>query len=193
VSIEERAREYFSDRNTLEKIDEIHRYLDLAVRETIPSVLDNFERSIRAIGDSYPDWTFKRTRVGRHSLVRSLELQVPKGIFRRGTRIDFGYSQKEIDHRNGLPQSPWVGLYMPEGTPEEFDDIAALLRDRFFEGLTDDYKSGYPIYEFVKDWPDTASSYTSLVPILVPAETEAMSEDIGGLFEELLKAVDRAV
>ena len=186
---EDEARAFFADRNVLEKLDEIRRYINVAVRDAWPDLMRIFGNSIQAIGEPYPDWRFRQFRHGTRTQVLGLELLKTKGMFKAGTRIEFGYEETRLDAATGLPLEPWVGVYAADATRKELDTIAKRLHP-YFRRVDDDYKNSYPIFEWLTNWPKPRDSYISLAPILIEAETVAMSEGIFGFVGDVLNDIE---
>ena len=186
---EDEARAFFADRTALEKVDEIHRYIRIAVRDAFPGVLEKIANSIKAIGDQHPDWAFKNLRHNHRTPVLCLQLQKTRGIFKSGIRIEFAYDERYIDKKFGFPRAPWVGVHADGSADKKFDAIADRLKAHFSYPEAD-YKDGYPIFGYLADWPNSNGGYVALAPLLVAVETETMANDIAAFISRILDEIE---
>jgi hypothetical protein len=153
--IDEPAPSFFSNRRVLEQIDHLNEAVDAFADDLADRRLNWLEAELSRLAHRYPlSWEYKSSRRDDPRYI-AIGWKGEKNKWPPSLRIEFGWSASLKRGGPGeygkMPRRPWIGVNVNAQTRAR-NQIYQTAK-HLFTSLSE-REEGYPIFEYVKNWPD---------------------------------------
>ena len=179
LRLDQECRAFFGSKEVLRQIE----LLQMTLRDFASDVSGIFGQKLgeqmRELASKQKGWTYREgEEPGDHyfALIRGEETNI--------VRVEFGFTPKPKFVYEGLPRSPWVGVWTNSGKPERLDEIRRLTSACFTQEKHDD--PHWPIFEDIEPWPDLGENKWEELYYLTGDECEKAVKDIVDKIAEIV-------
>src|ERR1700730_15461932 len=146
MKIDDKGRAFFSSIETLERMDQLQEAVEAYVDDVAPRVLGAIATAVWALATNS---LANRWRVveDRESSRRFIAIAPISSDL---IRVEFGYTRRK--QYGEFPCDSGVGIWADKKLA--FGAIVAATRSAFSRPITGGTLPGYPIFEYLSDWPD---------------------------------------
>jgi hypothetical protein len=158
MKIDDKGRAFFSSIETLERMDQLQEAVEAYVDDVAPRVLGAIATAVWALATNS---LANRWRVveDRESSRRFIAIAPISSDL---IRVEFGYTRRK--QYGEFPCDSGVGIWADKKL--DFGAIVAATRSAFSRPITGGTVPGYPIFEYLSDWPDPRENdWVDLHPI----------------------------